>query len=135
MPKASHAALTASSCDTLNLRDHWQPLMFLLMEFKDGLTLVADLTTIGRKTGQPRTVELRLVYHNGSYYASSSKIKGKHWCQNMIKNPAVKLNVKGNKLACIARQVTDDKLRREILSLRDSPPLMERVVFEITPTS
>jgi deazaflavin-dependent oxidoreductase (nitroreductase family) len=103
------------------------------MDFKDGSTLIADLTTIGRKTGQPRIVELRLVYHNGSYYASSSKVSGKHWCQNMIKNPAVKLNVKGNKLACIARQVTDDKLRQEILSLRDSPPLMERVVFQITP--
>jgi deazaflavin-dependent oxidoreductase (nitroreductase family) len=105
------------------------------MDFKDGSTLIADLTTIGRKTGQPRTVELRLVYHNGSYYASSSKVKGKHWCQNMLKAPAVELNVKGKKLSCTARQVTDDKLRREILSLRDSPPLMERVVFEITPTS
>jgi deazaflavin-dependent oxidoreductase (nitroreductase family) len=105
------------------------------MDFKDGSTLIADLTTIGRKTGQPRTVELRLVYHNGSYYASSSKVSGKHWCQNMMKNPAVELTVNGNKLSCTAREVIDDKLRREILSLRDSPPLMERVVFEITPQS
>ncbi len=133
MPKASHAVVTASTCDMLRLRRYWQPLIFLTMDFKNGSTLIADLITIGRKTGQPRTVELRLVYHNGSYYASSSKVKGKHWCQNMIKNPAVDLTVKGKKLACSARQVTDDKLRREILSLRDSPPLMERVVFEITP--
>jgi deazaflavin-dependent oxidoreductase (nitroreductase family) len=135
MPKASHGAVTASSSDTGRLRHHWQPLIFLTMDFKDGSTLIADLTTIGRKTGQPRTVELRLVYHNGSYYASSSKIKGKHWCQNMIKNPEVELNVRGKRLACIARQVAEDKLRQEILSLRDSPPLMERVVFEITPQS
>ena len=133
MPKASHAAVTASSCDTLRLRRYWQPLIFSTMDFKDGSTLIADLTTIGRKTGQPRTVELRLVYHNGSYYASSSKVSGKHWCQNMIKNPAVEITVKGKTLPCIAKQVIDDKLRREILSLRDSPPLMERVVFEITP--
>ena len=97
--------------------------------------MIADLTTIGRKTGQPRTVELRLVYHNGSYYASSSRVSGKHWCQNMIKNPAVEITVNGNKLACTARQITDDKLRREILSLRDSPRRSERVVFEITPNS
>ena len=135
MPKASHAAATASSCDSLRLRRHWQPLIFLTMDVKDGSTLIADLTTIGRKTGQPRTVELRLVYHNGSYYASSSKVKGKHWCQNMLKTPAVEINVKGKKLSCIARQVTEDKLRRQILSLRDSPPLMERVVFEIKPNS
>lgn len=105
------------------------------MKFKDGSTLIADLTTIGRQTGQPRTVELRLVYHNGSYYASSSKVQGKHWCQNMIQNPAVEITVKGEKFACIARQVTDDKLRQQILTLRDSPPLMDRVVFEITPQS
>lgn len=97
--------------------------------------MIADLTTIGRQTGQPRTVELRLVYHNGSYYASSSKVQGKHWCQNMIQNPAVEITVKGEKFACIARQVTDDKLRQQILTLRDSPPLMDRVVFEITPQS
>jgi hypothetical protein len=29
--------------------------------------------------------------------------------------------------------VTDDSLRRKILSLRDSPPRLERVVFEIKP--
>jgi deazaflavin-dependent oxidoreductase (nitroreductase family) len=103
------------------------------MDSKSESTLIADLTTIGRKTGQPRTVELRLVYHNGSYYASSSKVKGKHWCQNMLKTPAVEITVKGKKFACIARQISDDKLRREILSLRDSPPLMDRVVFEVTP--
>ena len=76
-----------------------------------------------------------MVYHNGSYYASSSKVQGKHWCQNMIQNPAVEITVKGEKFACIARQVTDDKLRQQILTLRDSPPLMDRVVFEITPQS
>ena len=119
----------------LNLRRHWQPLIFSTMDFKDGSTLIADLTTIVRKTGQPRTVELRLVYNDGRYYASSSKVDGKHWCQNMIKNPSVELNLKGKKLSGTARQVTDDKLRREILTLRDSPPQMDRVVFEITPTS
>ena len=95
--------------------------------------MIADLTTIGRKTRQPRTVELRFVFHKGSYYASSSKVAGKHWCQNMIENPAVEITANGKKLACIARQVTDERLRRQILTLRDSPPLMERVVFEITP--
>ena len=112
-----------------------QPLIFETMNLRDGATLTAALTTIGRKTAQPRTVELRFVYYKGSYYASSSKIAGKHWCQNMIKNPAVEITVHGEKLACIARQVTDEELRRRILMLRDSRPQMERVVFEITPTT
>ena len=94
---------------------------------------MADLTTIGRKTGEGRTVELRFIHYQGSFYATSSKVMGKHWCQNMLKNPAVELNAKGKRLRCTAKQVTDEKLRRHILTLRDASPLMDRVVFEITP--
>ena len=103
------------------------------MNLKDRASLVADLTTIGRKSGQPRTVELRFVYFRGSFYASSSRVAGKHWCLNMIRNPVVEVKVKGEKLSCVAKQVTDDALRRQILTLRDSPPQMNRVVFEIKP--
>lgn len=103
------------------------------MNLKDGSNMVADLTTIGRKSGKPRTVELRFLYFNGNFYATSSKVEGKHWCQNMIKNPAVEINAKGEQLPCMARQITDDELRKRILTLRDSPPQLERVVFEIKP--
>jgi deazaflavin-dependent oxidoreductase (nitroreductase family) len=103
------------------------------MKLQDGSSIVADLTTIGRKTGQRRTVELRFTYYQGCFYASSSKVEGKHWCQNMLENPAVELNAQGERLSCTATQVTDAKLRRHILTLRDSPPRMDRVVFEIKP--
>jgi deazaflavin-dependent oxidoreductase (nitroreductase family) len=103
------------------------------MNLKDGANVVADLTTIGRKTGLPRTVELRFVYHRGSFYASSSRVQGKHWCQNMLNNPTVELKVQGEKLICAARRITDDNLRREILSSRGSSRDMDRVVFQIKP--
>jgi len=103
------------------------------MNLKDGSNVVADLTTIGRKSGKPRTVELRFLYLNGNFYATSSKIQGKHWCQNMIKNPAVEISVKGEKLSCTGTQVKDEALRKQILTLRDSPPQSDRVVFEIRP--
>jgi len=99
----------------------------------DGAVIVGEITTIGRKTGLPRTVGLRLVYHGGCFYASSSRVGGKHWCQNMISNPAVEVTVNGERFACFAAQVTDDKLRRRILERRDSAPKMERVVFEMRP--
>jgi deazaflavin-dependent oxidoreductase (nitroreductase family) len=104
-----------------------------LMKLSDGSSLLADLTTIGRRTGKRRTVELRFVYYQGCFYASSSRVEGKHWCQNMLKHPAVEISVKGERFSCRATQVTDEKLRGHILSLRSSPPLMDRVVFEIKP--
>lgn len=103
------------------------------MNLKNGSSVVAELTTVGRKTGQPRTVELRFLYRHGSFFASSSRIQGKHWCQNLIAKREVMLTISGKKLSCTATQVTDEDLRREILMLRDSPPRIERVVFQITP--
>ena len=97
--------------------------------------MVADLITIGRQTGQRRTVELRFLYLNGNFYATSSKVQGKHWCQNMIKNPGVEINAKGERFTCVATQVTDETLRKQILTLRDSPPQLNRVVFEIKPSN
>jgi deazaflavin-dependent oxidoreductase (nitroreductase family) len=105
------------------------------MNLEEGSGVVAHLTTVGRKTGQPRTVELRFVYHRGRFYASSSRVQGKHWCQNMIKNPAVEMTVKGETTACLATRVTDDDLRKQILTSRASPRDMDRVVFEIKPRS
>jgi len=105
------------------------------MKLQDGSSVVADLTTIGRKTDERRTVELRFTYYQGCFYASSSRVKGKHWCQNMLSNPNVELNARDERLSCTATQVTDENLRRHILALRDSPPRMERVLFEIKPIS
>jgi deazaflavin-dependent oxidoreductase (nitroreductase family) len=104
------------------------------MKLKDGASVVADLTTIGRKSGERRTVELHFIYYQGCFYASSSKVEGKDWCQNMLKTPAVEINAKGERFFCTATQVTDEKLRRHILTLRNSLPLMGRVVFEIKPS-
>lgn len=95
--------------------------------------MVADLTTIGRQSGQPRTVELRFICYQGCFYASSSRVAGKHWCQNMLKNPAVEISVNGKRVSCTAKQVADDHLRRQILTFRDSRPHLDRVVFEMRP--
>lgn len=103
------------------------------MNLTDPSTVVADLTTIGRKSGAPRKVELRLLFYKGSFYATSTRVQGKHWCQNLLANGAVDITVKGEKLACLGTQVSDETLRREVLTLRDTPAQFERVVFQITP--
>jgi hypothetical protein len=45
----------------------------------------------------------------------------------------VKVRAAGALFSCRARQLDDEDLRRRVLSLRDSPPLLERTVFELTP--
>lgn len=103
------------------------------MNLQDGSNIVADLVTIGRKSGLPHPVELRFLYHQGSFYATSSRVASKHWCQNLLKNPAVEIRAKGETVSCTATQITDEKRRRQILTLRDPKPDLNRVVFEITP--
>lgn len=103
------------------------------MNLKDGANVVADLITIGRKTGQRRRVELRFLYFGGNFYATSSRVEGKHWCQNMLRSPHVEMKVDGETFPCTAEQVIDDGQRRKLLAIRDSPPQLERVVFEIRP--
>ena len=103
------------------------------MKLENGCSVVGKLTTVGRKTGLPRTVELRLLFYEGCFYATSSRVDGKHWCQNMINEPKIEIGFNGERLACTAKRVTDEKLRRHILELRDTPPNLKRVVFEIKP--
>ena len=105
------------------------------MKLQNESVFVAELTTIGRRTGLPRTVELRLVYLNGRFYASSASIQNKHWCRNMIKNPSVEIKAGGECFASQARQLMDEKVRMRVLALRDSPALVDRVVFEMTPNN
>lgn len=103
------------------------------MNLQNESVFVGELTTVGRLTGLARTVELRMVYIDGKFYAASSRIHGKHWCRNMVKNPNVDVKAGGKVFSCWARQVQDEKLRRRVVKLRDAPPLLERVVFEMTP--
>jgi deazaflavin-dependent oxidoreductase (nitroreductase family) len=105
------------------------------MNLKNESVFVGELTTVGRRTGLPRTVELRMVYLDGKFYAASSNVGSKHWCRNMIKTPDVEITAGSEKFSCRARQVTDEKLRVRVLNLRDAKPLLERAVFELTPSN
>jgi deazaflavin-dependent oxidoreductase (nitroreductase family) len=106
-----------------------------LMKLRDESVFVGELTTTGRRTGLARTVELRMVYLAGKFFAASSSVQNKHWCRNMLKNPDVMVKAAGELFPCQARQVEDETLRRRVLNLRDAPPLLERVVFEMKPST
>lgn len=51
------------------------------------------LTTIGRVSGQPRTVELWFVVYERKLYVVSEAPLRTHWVQNLIRNPKVGVRI------------------------------------------
>ena len=103
---------------------------------QDGSTLSGDLTTIGRVTGRPHTVRLRLVYYQGRVYASRRDGRS-DWCRNALVNSEVTVELGGRHFEGTAALVTDAGLRQKISELKygGARSLEPRVVIEITPAS
>ncbi|NWF68038.1 MAG: nitroreductase family deazaflavin-dependent oxidoreductase [Chloroflexi bacterium] len=51
------------------------------------------LTTTGRKSGQPRHIEIWFVEHGGCYYMVAEGRENAHWVRNILHNPAVTFSV------------------------------------------
>ncbi len=68
------------------------------------------LTTVGRKSGQPRTAPLLYLKDGDSYVVVASKGGMSHhpeWFKNLEANPAVDVEVGNQKLRMTARRATD----------------------------
>ena len=78
----------------------------------EGDSFIGHLTTVGRVTGRPHRVLLRLVYHAGRFYASRSD-SSSDWCRNLIANPDVTVLVEGEELPASARLLRDEALARQ----------------------
>jgi deazaflavin-dependent oxidoreductase (nitroreductase family) len=48
------------------------------------------LTTSGRRSGQPREVEIWFTEHAGSYYLVAEHRERTHWVQNILADPRVR---------------------------------------------
>ena len=103
---------------------------------REGDSAIGHLTTVGRVSGRPHRVALRLVYYQGNFYASRRDLAG-DWCRNLMKDPRVTVDVQGEQIQAAAGVVRDDELARTISSLKyqDGRALTRRVVVEIVPTS
>ena len=79
---------------------------------------VIDITTIGRKTGQPHRIEI--VFHNvgGRLYVSGMPGFKRSYIANLTADPHFTFHLKGGvraDLAATARIITDDAERREVM--------------------
>jgi len=101
---------------------------------EEGSSVVGYLTTTGRVTGRPHIIPLRLVCYQERIYASRRDARS-DWCRNVLKNPAVAVDLAGQRFTGIASLVTDCALRRKISQLKygDRRNLELRTVIEITP--
>lgn len=80
-----------------------------------------DITTTGRKSGQPRRIEL--VFHNFDgriYLAGMPSRRKRAWLANLEANPHFTLHLKGAisaDLDAAARPITDHAERREVFAM------------------
>jgi deazaflavin-dependent oxidoreductase (nitroreductase family) len=86
-----------------------------------GASQVIDLTTTGRRTGEPRRIEIYLHSLDGRLVISGMPNPGRTrgWIHNVAAKPAVILHLKRTAVADVpgtARVVTDPAERAELLA-------------------
>ena len=77
-----------------------------------------DMTTTGRKTGNPHRIEIAFHNFDGVYYISGSPGK-RDWYANLVANPQFTFHLKKSTQADIpakAIPITDEAARRQVLS-------------------
>jgi deazaflavin-dependent oxidoreductase (nitroreductase family) len=54
---------------------------------------VLYLTTTGRLSKQPRTIEIWFVYYQGKLYLNAEQQYGAHWVRNIVHEPRVRIRL------------------------------------------
>ena len=79
------------------------------------------LTTTGRRTGNPHTIEIWYAVHSGSVYLMAGGRERSDWVRNLMKQPSVQLRAGETTCAATARIVTEseeDALVRRMLAAK-----------------
>jgi deazaflavin-dependent oxidoreductase (nitroreductase family) len=63
------------------------------------------LTTIGRRTGEPREIEIWFTEHAGTYYVIAELGEQAQWVKNLRRDPRVTVRVEAEHFAARARVV------------------------------
>ena len=91
---------------------------------------IADITTIGRKTGLPRRIEIYFHHFDGDYYLTGRPGRKRDWEANILADPEFTLHLKRGVEADIPvlgepepdPEVRGRVLRRALIESWDSPP-------------
>jgi deazaflavin-dependent oxidoreductase (nitroreductase family) len=79
-----------------------------------------DLTTTGRRSGEPRRIEIAMHSFDGRIYISGMPVatKTRAWLRNLEADPRLTIHLKGEVVADVpgtARVITDEPERRAVL--------------------
>ena len=101
---------------------------------------VVDITTIGRKTGGARRIEIRLHALDQRFYITGRPGRPRSWYANMLASPAFTLHLKRSvvrDVPCKAVPITEDKARRHLfqMMLAQEDSMAHLVVDEWTPVA
>lgn len=81
---------------------------------------IADITTIGRKSGEPRRIEIYFHHFDGEYYLTGRPGRKRDWEANIEANPHFTLHLKRGVSADIpvVGETVDDRSARRAVLLR-----------------
>jgi deazaflavin-dependent oxidoreductase (nitroreductase family) len=85
------------------------------------------LTAAGRRSGQPRSVHLACLEHEGDYLVVASAMgQQKHpaWRYNIEANPQVQIQMRGERFAARAQVLTDPEKEKVWADIRQAIPQM-----------
>jgi deazaflavin-dependent oxidoreductase (nitroreductase family) len=80
---------------------------------------VIDITTTGRKSGQPRRLEIWYHRLDGKYYITGTPGRPRSWYANLVAHPAFTFHLKQSAtadLAATARPITETAEREKVLA-------------------
>ncbi len=87
--------------------------------------MVLLLTTIGRKSGQPRMTPLQYEEVDGAYYIGSARGTEADWYKNLVACPQVELQIGQRRVTARAETISDPERIADFLALRlDRHPRM-----------
>jgi deazaflavin-dependent oxidoreductase (nitroreductase family) len=75
---------------------------------KPGETEFLYLTTFGRRSGQPREIEVWFTRRDGRYYLIAEHRWETHWVQNVLADPRVRVRVGDEEFPARARVIAAD---------------------------
>ena len=80
---------------------------------------VIDITTVGRKSGEPRRIEIWFHRLDGRYFITGTPGRPRSWYANLVAHPGFTFHLKETAraaLAATARPITEAAERDEVLS-------------------